>query len=449
MKFVPHDYQKLAIKEIESKQSVGLFLDMGLGKTVITLTAVSDLLALEYIHKVLVIAPLQTARNTWSSELGKWDHLGHLRISLVLGSLRQREKALATEADIYVINRENIQWLCENLEDEWPFDMVVIDELSSFKNPSAKRFKALRKKMPFVSKVVGLTGTPAPNGYMDLWSEIYLLDRGQRLGKTLGWYRQMYFHPARMNGYVVYEWALNRGSKELIDKRLENLCVSMKAVDFLKMPDKIETDIYVEMDEKERKIYEQMGRDQVLPEKDVVASSPAVLQGKLLQMANGFVYGEDKNTHLIHDKKLEALEELIEAAQGRPVLVYYSFIADKERICERFPEAVLLEGSDCVRRWNEGSIKLLLAHPASAGHGLNLQDGGNTVVWLGLPWSLELYQQANARLYRQGQKNTVYEYHILTKGTHDEDVLAALKAKNITQEELLKALKARIERWVC
>lgn len=446
MLFKPHDYQRVAINEIKTKKGTGLLLDMGLGKTVITLTAVADLLVLEEVSKVLVIAPLQTARNTWGDEIAKWDHLNKLRVSLILGTAKQRLEAIDAEADIYVINRENVQWLCDSL-DKWPFDMVVIDELSSFKNPSAKRFKALRKKMPYAKKVVGLTGTPASNGYMDLWSEMYLLDAGARLGRTIGMYRQAYFHPARMNGHVVYDWALNKGAKELIDNKLSDLCVSMKAVDFLDMPDRVETEIYVTMDESEKKLYDRFGKDHVLPDKNVVGVNAATVQGKLLQMANGFVYDEDKNIHSIHNHKLEALEELIESANGKPVLVYYSFLADKQNILDKFPEARELKGPDDIKEWNAGHVKLLLAHPASAGHGLNLQEGGNIMIWYGLPWSLELYQQANARLYRQGQKNTVYIYHILTKDTHDIDVLNALKRKNTTQEALLEALKARVRQW--
>lgn len=395
---------------------------------------------------MLVIAPLQTARNTWGSEIEKWDHLSSLRLSLILGDVKQRRAALEEEADVYVVNRENVVWLCEELKD-WPFDMVVIDELSSFKNPSAKRFKALRKQIPFAKRVVGLTGTPAVNGYIDLWSEVYLLDRGERLGRTIGMYRQSYFHPGRSNGHVVYEWVMNRGAKEIIDERLSDLCVSMKAVDFLEMPDRVETDVYVEMCAAEKKLYDQFGRDHVLPDMDIVGANAAVVQAKLLQMANGFIYDEDKTAHHIHSHKLEAVDEIIEAAGTRPVLLFYTFIEDKNRLVERFPEARELKTKADVDDWNAGKIPLLITHPASTGHGLNLQDGGNIVVWFGLPWSLELYQQANARLYRQGQKNTVYIYHILTKDTHDTDVLRALKSKNLTQEELLRALKAKMSQW--
>jgi len=449
MEFKPHEYQEMAIEKIINQKSVGLFLDMGLGKTVITLTAIRQLIKDEFaVSKCLVIAPLQTAWNTWTDELNKWEHLSDLSISLVLGTAKQRELALDTEADIYVINRENIQWLCGYYQGaEWPFDMLVIDELSSFKNPSAKRFKALRKKLPYFRRIVGLTGTPASNGYMDLWSEIYLLDRGARLGKTLTDYRNYYFNPGRRNGHIVYEWVLRSGAKDIIDRKLSDICVSMKAVDYLNMPDKIETEVYVSMTPKERKIYDQFGRDHVIPEQGIVGATAATVQGKLLQMANGFVYNEDKETLLIHEHKLEALEELVEASQGEPILVFYSFIADKDRILERFPDAVVLDGTARVKQWNSGEIKMLVTHPASAGHGLNLQAGGRIIVWYGLPWSLELYQQANARLYRQGQTNTVRIYHILTKNTHDVDVLEALKKKNITQEELLKALKARIKGW--
>ena len=325
--------------------------------------------------------------------------------------------------------------------------MLVIDELSSFKNPSAKRFKALRKKRPLCKRVVGLTGTPAPNGYMDLWSEVYLLDRGERLEKTVTKYRNIYFKPGRMNGYIVYEWRLRDGSKEIIDGKLSDLCISMKSVDFLDLPERIDIDLQVNMTEEEWEIYDRFGRDHVLPEKDIYGANAAAVQNKLLQMANGFAYDDEKRVFRIHNHKVEALAELVEAANEAPLLVFYEFLADKEAIFEAFPDAVELKGPDEIKAWNRGEIKMLVAHPASAGHGINLQDGGNRIVWFGLPWSLELYQQANARLHRQGQRNTVYVYHILTKDTHDSDVLAALKAKDVTQESLIKALKARIDAW--
>lgn len=447
MKFIPHDYQAYAIDRAIRESKLGLFLDMGLGKTVITLTAIEHLIYETYdVDRVLIIAPLQTARNTWTDEAAKWDHLKDLRISLVLGSAAERKRALTADADIYVINRENVQWLCEYYEKSWPFDMLVVDELSSFKSAKAKRFRALRKKLPYFRRVVGLTGTPASNGYIDLWPEVYLLDRGKRLGKTLGAYRDTYFRPGRQKNHVVYEWLLRSGAKELIDRKLSDLCVSMAALDHLQMPERIESNVYVSMDTSERKVYDQFARDHVLPDKDIYGLSAAAVQNKLLQMAGGFAYDDTGTVHIIHERKLDALSELVEAAQGKPLLVYYSFVADRDRILERFSGAQLLTG-DAVVRWNRGEISMLLAHPASAGHGLNLQAGGSNIVWYGLPWSLELYQQANARLYRQGQKNTVCIFHILTKDTHDEDVLAALRDKNTTQEQLLKALKARIKQW--
>lgn len=447
MKFKPHKYQAEAIKEVMAKSSVGLFLDMGLGKTAITLTAIADLIALEEVKRVLVIAPLKTAQNTWGTEVEKWDHLSGLRVSLILGTPKKRLSALDAEADIYVINRENVVWLCE-LDRKWDFDMVVIDELSSFKNPSAKRFKALRKMMPFANRVVGLTGTPAPNGYMDLWSEIYLLDRGARLGRTVGSYRQTYFHPVRMNGHVVYEWGLNKGAQEMIDKSLSDICMSISAEDALPdLPDSVTTNMYVQMDSSERKLYDRFGKDRVLPEIDVVGLQAASVRGKLLQMANGFVYDEDKKAHFIHHHKIDALRELVEAANGRPVMVFYSFVEDRLRILHEFPEAVELKGDKEYKDWNAGKIPMLVTHPASAGHGLNLQDGGNILIWYGLPDSLELYQQGNKRLHRQGQKKTVYIYHILTKDTYDEDIPVALMKKEQVQDSLLQALKARIMQW--
>lgn len=447
--FRPHAYQAEAYAKIIANPYAGLFLDMGLGKTVITLSAISDLIMLEDVQKVLVIAPLQTARNTWPDEKDKWEHTRHLRMSLILGKERQRLSALDEDADIYVINRENIVWLCEvlNRRNEWPFDMVVIDELSSFKSSTAKRFRALKKVIPLAHRVVGLTGTPASNGYMDLWSEIYLLDRGERLGRTITSYRQIYFRPGKTNGHVVYEWKLRDGAKIAIDNKLKDLCMSMKAEDYLDMPDRVESDVFVTMSESEKKIYDRFGRDHVIPEKDIVGLNAASVQNKLLQMANGFAYDEEGKAYHIHNKKIEALEELREAA-GRPVLVFYSFIADKENLLEHFPDARELKTREDLEDWNAGKIPMLVTHPASAGHGLNLQDGGNIIIWYGLPWSLELYQQANARLYRQGQKNkTVYIYRILTRNTHDADVLRALEHKNLTQEELLKALEARVREW--
>ena len=451
MKFTPHEYQKLAIEKIENENSVGLLLDMGLGKTSITLAAIKNLIYEEFeISKVLIIAPLQTALNTWVAERDKWDDFSDLRISLVLGSAKAREKALREEADIYVINRENVQWLCEYFDInrlDWMWDMLVVDELSSFKSAQSKRFKALRKKLPWFKKVVGLTGTPASNGYMDLWAEMYVLDRGERLGKHITAYRNLFFYPAWGSGHIVYKWELRGGAKQVIDKKLSDMCVSMQAVDYLELPERIDIEFYVEMTDKERAIYDKFAREHVLPDEDIVGANAAAVQNKLLQLANGFAYDEAKTTHRFHSHKIEALKELVESANGAPVLVYYSFVADKELILEAFPEAKELKSKSDVADWNAGNIPMLVCHPASAGHGLNLQEGGDIILWYGLPWSLELYQQANARLHRQGQRKPVYVYHILTKGTHDEDVLEALKNKNTTQESLLKALRARIKEW--
>ena len=451
MKFKPHGYQQLAIDKIENENSVGLLLDMGLGKTAITLAAVKNLIYEELeIKRVLIIAPLQTALNTWTTERDKWDDFHDLSISLILGSAKERAKAVESEADIYVVNRENVQWLCEYCDDnriDWKWDMLVVDELSSFKNPQSKRFKAIRKKLPWFIKVVGLTGTPASNGYMDLWAEMYILDRGERLGKSVTAYRNLYFYPAWGNGHIVYRWELRDGAKKVIDYKISDMCVSMKAVDYLDMPDRIETEFYVEMTDKERGIYDKFAREHILPDKEIVGVNAAAVQNKLLQIANGFAYDDEGGAHRIHNHKLDALEELIESAGGENVLLYYSFIADKEAILQAFPQARELKSKKDVEDWNAGKIPLLVCHPASAGHGLNLQQGGHIILWFGLPWSLELYQQANARLHRQGQQKPVYIYHILTKGTHDEDVLDALKHKNTTQEELLRALKARIKEW--
>lgn len=451
MNFTPHEYQRLAIEKIENEKSVGLLLDMGLGKTAITLAAIKNLIYEEFeVRRVLIIAPLQTALNTWTAERDKWEEFSKLTISLILGSASERRKAINTEADIYIINRENVQWLCDYFDENalnWKWDMLVVDELSSFKNPSSKRFKALRKKLPLFNKIVGLTGTPASNGYMDLWAEMYILDRGDRLSKTITNYRRLFFYPAWSNGHIVYKWALKDGAKQVIDYKISDMCVSMKAVDYLEMPERIETEFYVEMTDKERKLYDKFAIEHILPDKDIVGVNAAAVQGKLLQIANGFAYTDTKEVYRIHSHKLEALTELIEAANEAPVLVYYSFIADKDLILEAFPEARELKTKVDVKDWNAGKIPILVCHPASAGHGLNLQQGGNIIVWYGLPWSLELYQQANARLYRQGQEKPVYIYHILTRNTHDEDVLKALHDKNTTQEALLKALKARIKEW--
>lgn len=444
MKYKAHEYQVYAKERIITNDACGLFLEPGLGKTVITLSAIWDLM-FDYfeVRKVLVIAPLRVAENTWSEELEKWDHLPFLRLSKVLGTERERKNALEAPADIYIINRENVCWLCENYD--FDFEMMVIDELSSFKNPSSKRFKSLRKKRPGIKRVVGLTGTPSTNGLMDLWSEVYLLDQGQRLGKTISSYRADFFVPDRMNGPIVYSYRPRHGAEEYIYSLLSTLCVSMKSQDYLKMPERLERDVKVKLPEKAREQYRELERDLILGLEDNVidAKNAAVLSGKLLQMSSGAVYDENREVVEIHNAKLDALEDLIESANGKPVLVYFNFRHDKERISRRF-KVRELKTPDDFQDWNAGEIPVAIAHPASMGHGLNLQKGGSTVVWFSLPWSLELYQQANARLWRQGQKDTVVIFRLVAEGTIDRDVIRALKDKDLTQTSLMNAVRARV-----
>lgn len=450
-KFIPHDYQEYSIKKIIENNQAGLFLDMGMGKTVSTLTAVSELMHNYFdVQKTLVIAPLRVAKYTWSEEVQKWDHLRYLKISKILGSKKQRLKALNEPADIYIINRENVVWLVEHFEKRWPFDMVVIDELSSFKSNKSKRFRALRKVRPFIKRIVGLTGTPTSNGLIDLWPQLYLLDRGERLGKTITGYRQRYFIPGRSDPsrHIVYEWIPKENAEEKIYEKIGDICVSMKSIDYLDLPDRVDHEIRFNLSPKSREKYERLERDLLLPFKngDIVADSAAVLSNKLLQMANGAVYDEHGQVRHIHNEKLDALEELIEQANGKPVLVFYNFKHDLERLQERFKEAVPLQTDEDYEKWNRGEIPILLMHPASAGHGLNMQRGGNIIIWYGLTWSLELYQQANARLHRQGQTQTVHIYHLIANDTIDERVMIALKNKALTQDALLEAVKARIEK---
>ena len=415
-----HDYQKYGVEYIITHPITALFLDLGLGKTIITLTAIDELM-FDYfeIGKVLIIAPLRVAQTTWSDEIQKWEHLSGLRISKVIGSADERNAALTATADIYVINRENVDWLVAN--HEFDFDMIVIDELSSFKSHQSKRFKALRKVRPKVSRMIGLTGTPTPNGLMDLWAEINILDMGARLGRFITRYREAYFRPDRRNGAIVYSYKPLPSSEKQIYDKISDICISMKACDFLKMPERIDNIVTVEMDDDEMEQYKQMEHQLLLPfaDGDIDAVNAAALSNKLIQMANGAVYNENGDTKQIHTRKLDALDDLIEASVGKPILVFYNFKHDKDRISKRFDVREIKTEQD-IRDWNSGKIPVALAHPASAGHGLNLQSGGSTVVWFGLNWSLELYQQANARLYRQGQKETVVIHHIVTKATIDE-----------------------------
>jgi len=444
MKYVPHEYQKYAEQFIIEHPACGLLLDMGLGKTVIALTAVDELL-FDYfeVSKVLVIAPLRVAQDTWSKECEKWEHLKGLKISKVLGAEKERRLALARKADIYIINRENVEWLVKN--SKWDFDMVVIDELSSFKSQSAKRFKALRKIRPHIKRVVGLTGTPAPNSLIDLWPQINLLDRGERLGRFIGNYRREYFEPDKRNQQVIFSYKPKPHAEESIYKKISDICVSMKACDYLKMPERIDNRIEVFMSDQETELYRKLEREMLLPfeEGDVDAINAAALSNKLLQMANGAVYDENKAIRVIHDRKLDALEDQIEASNGKPVLIFYEYIHDRDRVAERF-KVIELKTSEDISKWNRGEIEIAIAHPASVGHGLNLQAGGSTIIWFGLTWSLELYQQANARLWRQGQKNTVVIHHIIAKGTIDEQVMLALERKQTGQMALIDAVRARI-----
>lgn len=452
MRFKPHDYQEYAIRFILGHPLAAIILDMGLGKTSITLTAIS-LLCFDYfeVHKALVIAPLRVARNTWTDEVQKWDHLKGLRLSVAVGTEEERRAALLREADVYVINRENVQWLVENRCLPKGCDMLVVDELSSFKNGSSKRFRALMKIRPFFKRAVGLTGTPTGNGLMDLWAEFKLLDMGERLGKFITGFRTKYFVPDKTNGHIVYSYRPLPGAEDAIYERIKDMTLSMKAEDHLAMPRLISNVYPVEMEPPEKEAYERLKKDMVLSlgKDEITAASAGVLAGKLSQMANGAIYDDDGKVIEIHERKLDALEDNITAALGKPVLVAYWFQHDLIRIKRRLQERGIqfeeLKSDESLRRWNEGKIPVALIHPASAGHGLNLQQGGNILIWFGLTWSLELYQQTNARLWRQGQPASfVVIQHILAKGTVDYQILRALQKKNVTQEALIAAVKANI-----
>jgi len=452
MIFKPHDYQQHAIEKILDLPAVGLFLDMGMGKTICALTAVLDLLYNWFdVAKVLVIAPKRVAEDTWSRETQKWEHTKHLKIAKALGTAKQRKAALESQADIYVINRENTEWLVDLYQKDWPFDMVVIDELSSFKSSKARRFRALRKVRPFIKRIVGLTGTPAPNGLIDLWPQLYLLDQGERLGKTVTGYRNRYFEPGRRDPRrgIVFEWNPKPGAEEAIYEKISDICISMQAKDYLELPERVNNVIPVNLPAMAWAKYEQLEKDLLLPftESDVVADTAAVLSNKLLQMANGAVYDEDRGVKQIHGAKLEALEDVVEAANGKPVLVYYAYRHDRDRIKDKFKSARFLDTEKDIKDWNDGKVEILLAHPASAGHGLNLQTGGHIIVWFGLTWSLELYQQGNARLDRQGQQHNVIIHHLVAEGTIDEDVMKVIEGKAVGQEALLEAVKARIRSY--
>lgn len=449
MQFKPHDYQQYAIDYILEHPIAAVLLEMGLGKTSITLTAIKELMLERFeVRKCLIVAPLRVTANTWPSEIEKWDHLNDLTYSVVLGTPTQRKAALSKKANIYLINRENLDWLITKSGFDFDFDMVVIDELSSFKNWNAKRFKSFMKVRHKATRLVGLTGTPSSNGLMDLFAQFKVLDMGERLGYYITRYRETYFEPDKRNGMQIYSWKPKQNAEEAIYDKISDITISMKSVDFLDMPECLINEVSVELSEQEKLSYERFKADLVLQlkDKEIDAANAAVLSNKLLQMANGAIYDELTESHHIHDKKLDALEDLIEGANGKPLLIAYWFAHDLERIKVRFKVRAIKTNKD-IEDWNNGIIPVAVIHPASAGHGLNLQAGGSTLVWFGLTWSLELYQQTNARLWRQGQTSeTVVVHHIIAKDTIDEDVMRALKAKDKTQNDLINAVKAELRR---
>lgn len=446
MRYVAHNYQNYAKNFILAHKVSALFLDCGLGKTITTLTAINELMYDSFeISKVLIIAPLRVAQSTWKEEIEKWDHLNLLRYSIAVGDEKERLKALKQNSDIYIINRENVDWLVTKSRIDINFDMLIIDELSSFKSHTSKRFKSLLKIRPYFERVVGLTGTPSSNGLMDLWAEFRVLDLGERLGRYITHYRNEYFLPDKRNGAVIFSYKPQPNAEERIYRRLADMTISMKSTEYLKMPELILNELEINLDEEDQIKYKKFKKEMVMTiqEKEIDAINAASLSNKLIQLANGSIYDEDKKFYEVHNKKLDKLEEIIESANGKPVLVAYWFKADKERIEKRF-KVREIKTADDIKQWNKGMIDLALIHPASAGHGLNLQSGGSTLVWFSLTWSLELYQQTNARLYRQGQKDTVVIHHLITKNTIDEDIMKSLKRKDKTQESLMKAVKARI-----
>ena len=446
MRYVAHNYQNYAKDFILAHKVSALFLDCGLGKTITTLTAINELMYDSFeISKVLIIAPLRVAQSTWKEEIEKWDHLNLLRYSIAVGDEKERLKALKQNSDIYIINRENVDWLVTKSGMDFNFNMLIIDELSSFKSHTSKRFKSLLKIRPYFERVVGLTGTPSSNGLMDLWAEFRVLDLGERLGRYITHYRNEYFLPDKRNGTVIFSYKPQPNAEERIYRRLADITISMKSTEYLKMPELILNELEINLDEEDQMKYKKFKKEMVMTiqEKEIDAINAASLSNKLIQLANGSIYDADKKFYEIHNKKLDKLEEIIESANGKPVLVAYWFKADKERIEKRF-KVREIKTTDDIKQWNMGMINLALIHPASAGHGLNLQSGGSTLVWFSLTWSLELYQQTNARLYRQGQKDTVVIHHLITKNTIDEDIMKSLKRKDKTQEALMRAVKARI-----
>lgn len=453
MIFKPYPYQQYCIDSIIYNRAVGLFLDMGLGKTVITLTAIHELRYNRWeTAKPLIIAPKKVAEATWSKEAAKWDHLKMMRVVPVLGTVQQRLRALATPADAYVINRENVQWLVEHFKNSWPFDMVVLDESSSFKNASSKRFKSLKLVRSRIKRIVELTGTPSSNGLEDLWAQIYLLDGGARLGKTMGAYRDRYFIPGKRNRTTIFNYTPKDGSFEMIKQAISDICISMKAEDYLTLPDVMQNDIPVALDSSAAKAYAQLENELLLQvdENTITAQSAGVLTGKLLQLCNGAIYDENKNAVRVHDCKIDAFMELIEQLNGQHALVFYNFQHDRERLVEALANTTLrvrvYSQAKDEADWNNGDIDILLAHPASCGYGLNLQQGGHHAIWFGLTWSLEQYEQANKRLHRQGQEHPVVIHHLIVQGGMDEAVVEALQNKGDMQNALMDALRVRINK---
>lgn len=447
MNFSPHNYQSYAIDYIETHPIAAVLLDMGLGKTVISLTAIADLLFDNFeAHRILVVAPLRVARDTWPAEISKWQHLKHLTYAVAVGTVKERKAALMAGADITIINRENLGWLIDSSGYEFDYDMVIIDELSSFKNHKSKRFQSLMKVRPKVKRIIGLTGTPSSNGLMDLWAEFKLLDFGERLGRFITHYRNNYFIPDKRNGEIIYSYKPMPYAEDAIYRKISDITISMKSTDHLQMPELITSQYEVQLSEDEEQRYEELKADFILelPEGEITAANAASLTGKLSQLANGAIYDDEGNIVEFHDRKLDALEDIIESANGKPLLVAYWFKHDLQRIKKRFDVREIKTSKDIID-WNNGDIPVAVIHPASAGHGLNLQAGGSTLIWFGLTWSLELYQQTNARLWRQGQSSgTVVIEHIITKGTIDERILKALSLKEVSQNALIDAVKANL-----
>ena len=447
MNFSPHNYQSYAIDYIETHPIAAVLLDMGLGKTVISLTAIADLLFDSFeAHRILVVAPLRVARDTWPAEISKWQHLKHLTYAVAVGTVKERKAALSAGADITIINRENLGWLIDSSGFDFNYDMVIIDELSSFKNHKSKRFQSLMKVRPKVKRIIGLTGTPSSNGLMDLWAEFKLLDFGERLGRFITHYRNNYFIPDKRNGEIIYSYKPMPYAEDAIYRKISDITISMKSTDHLQMPELITSQYEVQLSEDEEQRYEELKADFILelPEGEITAANAASLTGKLSQLANGAIYDDEGNIVEFHDRKLDALEDIIESANGKPLLVAYWFKHDLQRIKKRFDVREIKTSKDIID-WNNGDIPVAVIHPASAGHGLNLQAGGSTLIWFGLTWSLELYQQTNARLWRQGQySGTVVIEHIITKGTIDERILKALSLKEVSQNALIDAVKANL-----